>query len=246
VLASLVPAVDVDGPRARLGLVWAAITAMAVMAGAVTTAVVFAGVALAAAGQASRSWKTGKPHVAVAIGGATACALASAAGPLAVLAAAAATVIAALIADRAHAGDGRTTAAIALVVGLAAASPGLVRGELGAIPALVLLVTIHAVDASAFVVGSGASNKWEGPIAGVATAAAIGLAVAAAFVPPFRGLTPWLLAILVAVLAPLGGVAATALLGRAEAPVPALRRLDAWLVAGPVWAVVARLALDLR
>jgi hypothetical protein len=289
-VGGLLPAVDIEGPRVRLGLAWAAVTAIAVMAGPLPTAMVFAGVALAAAGQATQSWRpprrprfrtpmpaSGDPIVqkpdgpasgranrwrdferppgvgayhagvtpspAVAVGGAVACALAGAFGPAAVLVVAALTVAAAFAVDRDRA---RTTIAVALVIGLAAATPAIVRSQLGAIPALVLLFTVHAVDASAFVVGSGASNKWEGPVAGAAAAAAVGLAVAAAFVPPFRGITPWVLALVVAVLAPLGGTAATTLLGRAEAPVPALRRLDAWLVAGPVWAVVARLVLDLR
>lgn len=278
-LAALVPAIDVEGPRVRFGLAWAAVTTVAVLAGPLTTAMVFAGVALAAAGQATQSWRppvrgranrwrdSGRPpgvgasHAGVtptpvvAIGGAVLCALAGAAGAVAVLAAVAVTVVGALVVERLDTGrpeyrlfgaQTRTTLAIALVIGTAAATPALVRDELGAVPALVLLLTIHVVDASAFVVGSGASNKWEGPVAGAAAAAALGLAVAAAFVPPFRGVTPWLLAAVAAGLAPLGTAAATTLLGRGEAPVPALRRLDAWLLAGPVWAVVARLVLDLR
>ena len=43
-----------------------------------------------------------------------------------------------------------------------------------------------------------------------------------------------------------GAIAASTLLGpRDEAPVPALRRLDAYLVAGPVWALLGQLLLDL-
>ncbi|MEA3075254.1 MAG: hypothetical protein QOF60_162 [Actinomycetota bacterium] len=290
-VGGLVPAVDVEGPRVRFGLAWAAVTTVAVMAGAWPTALVFAGVALAAAGQTTQSWRLPRrprfrtpmpprgdsivqkpeelasgranrwrdfgrppevgayhagvtPTPGVAVFGAVGCALAGGIGPGAVLVVALGTVVAAVVVDRERA---RTTIAIALTIGLAAATPAIVRGQLGAVPALVLLFTVHAVDASAFVIGSGASNRWEGPVAGAAAAAAIGLAVAAAFVPPFRGVTPWVLAFTVATLAPVGGVAATALLGgRDETPVPALRRLDAWLVAGPVWAVVARLVLDLR
>jgi hypothetical protein len=36
---------------------------------------------------------------------------------------------------------------------------------------------------------------------------------------------------------------ASTLLGRDEAPVPALRRLDGYLVTGPLWILVARLLL---
>ena len=49
----------------------------------------------------------------------------------------------------------------------------------------------------------------------------------------------------VALLVPAGTMAATLLLGRDEAPVPALRRLDGFLVLGPVWALLGRLLLDL-
>ncbi|MDP9441512.1 MAG: hypothetical protein M3P34_04890, partial [Actinomycetota bacterium] len=118
------------------------------------------------------------------------------------------------------------------------------RDQLGATAALVLLALVHVVDASTFIVGSGARSPWEGWIAGAASALAVALAVAAVFVPPFRGSSPWLLALVVAVLVPSGSLAATILLGRPDAPVPALRRIDSLLLAGPVWALVARLVLD--
>ncbi|MDQ3106998.1 MAG: hypothetical protein M3Q68_04255, partial [Actinomycetota bacterium] len=141
--------------------------------------------------------------------------------------------------------DARATIAIAVLIGVGAASPAFVVGELGLLPALVLVASVHAVDASTYIVGSGASSRWEGPVAGVAAVGALSLAVAAVLAPPFRGVSPWVLGAVVAVLAPLGPLVATALLGRAEAPVPALRRLDAYLVAGPVWAVAGRVLLDL-
>jgi hypothetical protein len=185
----------------------------------------------------------------VAVGGAVLCALAGSAGPVAVVAAAVLTGVAAVAAAQLRLGrrswDPTVTAAIALLIGVGAASPAIVRGDEGALPALVFLTVVLAVEAATFVVGSGASSRWEGPVAGVATALSLSLAVAAVFVPPFRGASPWILGLVVAAGVPLGAMAGTALLGRDEAPVPALRRLDALLVVGPVWAVVARLVLDL-
>jgi hypothetical protein len=206
---------------------------------------------MASAGQVCQSWKGSdrKPYLPVAVAGATVCVLAGSAGPVALAAAAVVTTIAALTARQFRFGgrawDARLTIAIAVLIGAGAAVPALLRGELGVVPALVFLALIHAVDASAFIVGSGASSRWEGPIAGAASAAAIGLAVAALLVPPFRGLSPWILAGVAGLLAPCGVLIASTLVGRAEAPVPALRRLDALLVAGPVWLLAARLLLDL-
>lgn len=253
--AQLRPRVDIEGPRVRLGLVWAGVSCAAVVAGPVTTAVVFAAVALGAAGQACRSWRRRphQPHRAVAVGGATAVALAGGIAPWAValaaaLAAAAAVAVPLVLAPpgkaRRRGSDPRTTAAIALMIGAGSSAPAVVRDQLGATAALVLLALVHVVDASTFIVGSGSRSPWEGWIAGGASAAAVGLAAAAVLVPPFRGPSPWLLALVVAVLVPVGSMAATALLGRPEARVPALRRIDSLLLAGPVWALVAGLVLD--
>lgn len=248
-LWALAPEIDVDGPRVRLGLAWAALTVLAVVLGPVATALVFGVVALGAAGQATRSWRRSgvRPYRPVAVGGATLAALAGSAGPLAVLAAAVVATVAAVTAQQLRFGgrdwDARSTAAIAVLVGVGAASPALVVDLLGLVPAVVLLATVHAVDASTFIVGSGARSKWEGPVAAAASAAALSVLVAAVFVPPFRGASPWVLGGLVAVLVPAGTMAATTLLGDRGVPVPVLRRLDAYLVAGPVWALAGRLLL---
>jgi hypothetical protein len=253
-IAELLPEVDVDGPRVRLGLAWAAVTTVAVLVGPLATALVFAPVALGAAGQTCRTWRRSeerRPYRPVAVGGAALCPLAAVAGPVAVTAAAVLVTVAALAASQLRWGrkdwDARLTISIAVLLGTGAASIVVARDRLGLVPALALLAWIHAVDASAFIVGSGAGAKWEGIVAGAASAGALGLAVAAVLVPPFRGLTPVVLAAIPAALVPVGTMVATSLLGprRDEAPVPALRRLDAFLVTGPVWVLVAALLLDL-
>lgn len=241
---------DVGGPRVRLGLAWAALTIIAVAAGPVATSTVFAPAALLAAGQASRSWRhqTRKPFRPVAAMGAFACAIAGAIDPVAVVAVAVLVAIAGITAVQLRLGgrdwDDRLTLAIPILIGVGAAVPSLIRDDLGLMPALVFIGLVHVVDASTFIVGSGAASRWEGPAAGGASAGAVALAVAAVLVPPFRGISPWVLAALVALLVPAGGMAATALLGRREARVPVLRRLDCYLVAGPVWALAAHLLLE--
>lgn len=248
--AELSPPVDVAGPRVRLGLAWAVVTVLAVAAGPVATAAVFAPAAFFAAGQARRSWRhqPRRPYGPVAVVGAFVCSLAGAVDPVAVIIAVVLVAIAGVTAAHLRVGgrdwDDRLTLAIAILIGVGAAVPSLIRDDLGLMPALVFIALVHVVDASTFIVGSGASSRWEGPAAGGASAGAVGLAVAAVLVPPFRGMSPWLLAGLVALLVPAGGMAATALIGRREARVPVLRRLDCYLVAGPVWALAAHLLLD--
>jgi hypothetical protein len=249
---TLLPTVDVDGPKVRLGLLWAAVTFVAAVGGPFLLALVFAAVALGAAGQSTRTWRRTErpPYKPVAIGGATLCALAGAAGPPAVVAAAVVAAVAAVTAQQLRFGgrdwDAKATTAIAVLVGAGAAAPAVVVDQLGVIPGLAFLATVHAADAGGFLVGSGARTRWEGPLAGAASAAAVSVLVAAVLVPPFRGASPWLLGAVVALGAPAGAMVATALLGprRDEAPVPALRRLDAYLVTGPVWALLGRLLLD--
>ncbi len=246
---ALLPTADVDGPRVRLGLAWAVVTVAATMAGPFVATSVFVVVALGAAGQACRSWRglPRRPLRPVAILGAPAVTVAALLGPLAVVAVAVAVAVAAVVGCRMRPvpADERITIAIAVLIGVGAACPTLLLTRLGLVPALVFLLSIHAWDAGAFIVGSGARSRWEGPVAGLATVGALSLAVAALLVPPFRGASPWILAGVVGFLAPAGTAVATALLGRRVAAVPVLRRIDALLVAGPVWAAVGKLLLDL-
>lgn len=238
----------------RLGLAWALVSTWGVALGPAWTASVFALTALPAARQAARSWRrcASRPVRQVAVPGAAVLPLAAVAGPLAFGVAAAAVGLVAVVAPRlspfraapsAAASSPSLTAVIPLLVGAAAAAPVVVRARLGPAAAVVLVVFAHVHDASAFIVGSGASNAWEGPVAGMASIGAVTLAVAAVLVPPFRGPSPWLLGALAALLAPAGPFLATTLLGSRRAPAPALRRLDSLLVLGPVWAVAAAVVM---
>ncbi|MEO7837036.1 MAG: hypothetical protein ABIS21_05290, partial [Acidimicrobiales bacterium] len=240
------------GPHIRLGLVWVATTMVAVLAGPVPLALILAPVAAVAAAQAARSWRHHRRQVAwrVSGGGAGLVVIASAlgvAGVVATVLVIEVLVALALVLSERPRHQRRTapllTGLIAIGVGLAGASPVLLRRD-GLIPALVLLSFVHVYDASVYVVGAGATAVWEGRAAGVASIAAVTLAVAAVLSPPFRGASPWLFGLLAAALTPLGPVAAEELLGNKKARVPALRRLDSLLLVGPVWALAAALALD--
>jgi hypothetical protein len=80
----------------------------------------------------------------------------------------------------------------------------------------------------------------EGPVAGILLVLVMtgALSVDVIQPPPFEGGTIWLFGIIAAILCPVGQIAASAILPRAGAPARALRRLDSYLVAAPVWLVL--------
>jgi len=143
---------------------------------------------------------------------------------------------------RAPSRDVALTLVIGIPIGLAAASPVIMRHG-GVIPALFLLSLAAVYDASAYLVGTGATSTWEGPAAGVTAVVPLTIFAAVAFIPPFSGTEPLLLGFLAAVLTPIGPVAASALLGDRTADAPGLRRLDSLLVMGPIWTWVALIFL---
>ena len=65
----------------------------------------------------------------------------------------------------------------------------------------------------------------------------------AELVPSFDGGSPFLLGFVAAVLAPLGPLAASIVLGDRDANAPALRRLDSLLLLAPVFAWLAAVLL---
>ena len=75
-------------------------------------------------------------------------------------------------------------------------------------------------------------------MAGVASVVCVSLFVAV-LVPSLSGASPFLLGLLAGALAPLGPLAASAILGDRSADAPALRRLDSLLLLGPIWALSA-------
>jgi hypothetical protein len=215
----------------------------------VTAAVWFTAAALVAAGNVCRIWRQQerRPIAPVAVFGAAAFPVAAAFGWGYVLGVLALVVLASVVWDPAagalHAPSRvpvsvPLTIGVAVGIGLAAAAPVLVRG-VGITEAVVFVTLVGVYDASNYLVGSGAASAWEGPAAGAAFILAVTVAVAAVLVPPFRGVTPWIFGFLTAVLAPLGPYAASALLPEPKTRAPGLRRLDAWMVAGPVWALLA-------
>jgi hypothetical protein len=128
------------------------------------------------------------------------------------------------------------------VVALAVLTPILARLD-GTAEVLSVLGLVAGYDAAAYVVGTGAMNRWEGPAAGVATVLAGFLAVAALADPPFTAFTAFLLTVIVCVAGPLGPTVARRIAPHNEEEdateaAPSLRRLSTLLAAGPALLVL--------
>jgi hypothetical protein len=230
-------------PHVRLGVLWAVVTFAAAVAGAPVLALWLGGVAGAAALQASRTWraKRTRPDRAGVVVAAVLPPLGAALGPLGAVAGLVAALTGVGLVGTAHGVTWRTLRT-GLPFGVAAAAPVLLRTQ-GLAEAGTLLALTWAFDAGSYVVGTGAHNRWEGPAAGVAGMAVVTLNVAAVLVPPFEGASAWVLGGAAAVGALLGPVLVTRLLGKAKVDVPAARRLDSLVLAGPAFAAGALLLL---
>ncbi len=247
------------GPHVRLGILWAAVTLAALLEGPVWLTLWLAPVAALAAGSAARTWGTAavadrsahnrrvrvQPPAAVAAAFSALITVAALAGGL-VVAVVVALVAVVLVAAATFGPLGQPGVVRRLVIvlgpGVAASSLVLARVQ-GLATGLVLAGMVTVFDSSNYLIGTGAPNRWEGSVAGVASLAALTLVVAAVLAPPFTGASPWLLGGAVAVLAPIGPVLGRWVTGDEKAPVPALRRLDSLFLAGPAWAAGVAMVL---
>lgn len=237
-----------DGPHGRLGVVWAAATTVVLLLGTLPLAVWMAVHAGLAAMQAARTYRRSSrhpavPHALTAAGAAAVVPLGCTlgfSGALAalVLAVAAGITVPVVLSDKQT--DALRTVGLAVTLGAAAGSLVLARG-LGSVPGLFLFLLMCAHDTGAYLIGTGANNAWEGPAAGIAAMGPVTLGAAALAVPPFTETGPWILGGIAAVLMPAGPWVASRLLKSHKTRVPAVRRIDALILAGPVWAVAALL-----
>jgi hypothetical protein len=136
---------------------------------------------------------------------------------------------------------GHTVLAGAVCGGAAASVVLLANYEIGAV--IILLIYVMVFDACDYVVGSGATNGLEGPVAAAIFFVPITALLAGLHVPPFRGADIWSFAILAMVACPAGQLLASAMLPSAASRAPALRRLDSLLIVGPAWAGLVGLYL---
>jgi hypothetical protein len=238
---------DIDGPRVRLGVGWFVLALAAVFVSPISAAVIYGVAAGWAARQVVRAWGSVPWQADVATGLGAVPVLAALGGTRLLVAALCVAVLVAIGAACAPGGErltgrgGRAAALgillLAIVPAVGAASMVLVRGDSRA-SAVVLLLLVSAYEMGDFVVGSGASNPVEGPLAGITTALLIGFPLAVMLVNPFDDAGAPLLGF-AAVACPFGQIAASGLLPDAGASAPALRRIDTLLVLGPLWAAAS-------
>ena len=244
---------DVNGPRVSLGCAWFALAVLALLAGRFAVGLLYSLTASVAAFQAAFAWqKAGaRPHRLAAGAGALGIGVCGAlATPLvgvAILAFVGVSLFFAYgIAARSR---GRLdpivmtslTIRCGLFAGFAAACVGITaRYSLTGAVGLVLIVSAYEVGD--YIVGSGADNPYEGPVAGATAIIVVTFAITALGLKPFVFPGSFALAALAAVLCPMGQLAASLILPKVDAPASALRRIDSLLVLAPAWALaVSRL-----
>jgi hypothetical protein len=215
----------------------------ALVLGLPALAVVFAAPAALGAAQTARAWRLAGERPQVLVAAACAALL-----PLSVTFGSwglgAGVLVATAVSVTAAPGPGSQVVAVAaatirswLLVGLAAASVvALARIDLGAAVALVLLVS--AFDCGDYLVGVDARWPAVGTMAGIAAVAVVTFALFVVVMPPFGGAPVAVFGAAVALLAPLGQVAGSAVLPDGRALASGLRRLDSYLLTGPAWLVL--------
>jgi hypothetical protein len=246
--ARLAPVPDVDGPRVRLGVAWFCVAMPAVMVASLGAGLVYGIAAGLAARQVVRTWRSPGWQADAAVALAVVPPLAAVGGVIPGLGALAVAGVAAMIIgaseplDGLDDGVGRFAAAgvvLQAVVPVAVAATAVVLVRAQSPEAAVLLVGLaSAYEMGDFLVGSGASNPVEGPLAGGAALIVVGFPLAILLVEPFNVMGIALLGV-AAICCPVGQWIASALLPRPEAKAPALRRIDTLLLLGPLWAIAA-------
>lgn len=255
---------DITGPRVRLGVLWFLLALAAITSGRLWTSVLCASVAALSGSQMVAVW--GRPRrrgerrrrdpgsrrapgealpvdrLIAAVG----------AGALPLLAGygtgslGAGLVAIPLVVVIIHALRGGTfvtalpTLMGVIVPGIAAASIVLVvRVDLWA--GLFLVMTVSMYDAGSFLHGAESPSRWEGPVAGIIGVFAVTFTMSVFHPTPFTAVTVALSGAVIAVSCPLGQMLASKMLPTPEARARGLRRLDAYLVAGPAFYVCSLL-----
>jgi hypothetical protein len=239
---------NVDGPRVRTGIAWFLLAIPAVWFGPRSTAALFGAVAVVAALQSGQAWNRAgyRTSRAVAAGGALAMpAVALLPRPATAGLVVAAVPLLALLAALFSPPRRRRTSAVAAAgatvcsavpAGIAAA--GMVAvADLGRPTALTLVALVSAYELGSFVIGAESPYPSHGIMGGARCTMVLVAPIWVFRLQPFDGRPDaWIFGGMVAVFAPLGSILASAALPTAATWVPALRRLDAYIVAAPLWA----------
>lgn len=239
---------DIAGPKVRAGIFWFLLALAAVTSGRWWTAALWSAVAFFAAYQMVLAWARARSTAEVGALQVLPIGLLAGVGAVAVTATAGyGTGLA-----------GVALSAISLTCGIAVLAAGPLRGPVGSVvlgvlaPAiaaaavvitvrvdlwagLFLVLAVSLYDAGAFVFGAESTGRWEGPVCGVIGVLAVTFTVSTIKVPLFDRAEAWIAGVALAAGCVLGQAAAAALLPDPASRAPALRRLDAYLVAGPAF-----------
>jgi hypothetical protein len=241
------PAAVRPGLAVLTGLGWAALLVAGAELGQLGLAAVTIPVAVVAAVSVVRAMHrrhtASTQTVAIAAGTAAVLPLVALGGPAAAVAVgvvlAVGSVVQLIMASR-RIGFAFAVAFASLAPAVAAASVVAARGQ-GLSETLTLLAAVCLYDMASFLTGTGPRGGVIGALVGMVTVGVLAVFVAAVMVPPFTGRSPWILLGLVAVLAP-AGVALAGLICP-DRRLPALRRLDSLILAGPAWVIGVGLLL---
>ena len=244
---------DIDGPRVRLGLLWFFCVLIALLGGVIGLTVLFAPTAAVAAMQTARAIRKAstsaaapRPDRAVAGAGAALLVVAAAVTTGMVGIAILVVVVAALyVAWSDSSGrarrrpwviDAAATVRASLFPGFAAACVIITaRFELGS--AVALLFVVAAYETGDYLIGSGAGNPYEGPVAGATAIVVVTFAITAGGVKPLAFPSSFVLGAAACLLCPAGQLLASLVLPSVTSRASALRRLDSLLLLAPVWAL---------
>ena len=236
--------IDVDGPKVRLGILWFLALVFASAVGRYSVGALFSVVTVVAALQIAAHLMIEEDRRSRLVAGGIA-------GLLTLSAIWGAQVVggAVLVSVLVAAGVSQTTldpewrvplmamtVRAGLFVGLAGASAVLAH-RVDAWAYFYLIFALSAYEAGSFLVGSGARNQIQGPLAGAALIAAVTFGASAFEFAPLTEKNTLVFGAMFAVLCPLGQLLGTALLPRADCKAPALRRIDSFLMAGPAYVV---------
>ncbi|MCZ7628169.1 MAG: hypothetical protein M5U19_03330 [Microthrixaceae bacterium] len=231
------------GPKVRLGIVWFIAAAASVIIGRWAVMTLWSAVAAVAAWQVSRVWMSVPkakdtpawvPHLSA--GAALLLTVTAALGTS--LAGIALILVPLTIVGTVMASGRRPAAAGAAVIATVLASvPAMsviLVARMEPWSAMFLVFAISFYDAGYFIGAAESSSRLEGPITGGIGLLAVTFAASAVEAQPFDRATAWVAGVMILLACPLGQMLTSAELPRADAEVPAMRRLDAYLVAGPL------------
>ncbi|MFV0257658.1 MAG: hypothetical protein ACK5PP_04320 [Acidimicrobiales bacterium] len=235
----------IDGPRITLGVLWFALIMLAALVSPLAVAALVSIVAALAGLQTAHAWIPREPTVRwTSMAAAGAGAFAGLLGPAGAVAGAVLTIVLGLLLVIAAPMRGWSAGAVVGVVARAAIFPALagssmiVLDQINPVALISLVALVSAYETGDYLIGTGSSNGVEGPLAGFFSLAAVGFTLWVISPALFGRQGVILFAVLAAVCCVLGQVLASALLPRGAAWAPALRRLDSYLLAAPIWMVL--------